>query len=293
MASMRDFVPAVRAVGPIRFVRKVWKEIVQDDLFTLAAALAYAWLFAIFPFLIFLLTLFAYIPHDRKVSAYEQIAAAINKIMAHDAAQTILTNLDQVLNEPKTGLLGIGIVVTIWVASGGMSMTMSALDAAYDVPNTRPFYMQRPVAIGLTIVVTTLILAVLLLLPVGTAVMHWLTKRALVPIPLLWLLNFIRYGLAILLMFLVLSLLYRFGASVKTSFSFFSPGAVFTVLVWILLGAAFRFYVDKFGRYQQTYGALGGVTIILFFFYIDALVLLIGAEINSEVDRALNPITGG
>jgi hypothetical protein len=83
-----------------------------------------------------------------------------------------------------------------------------------------------------------------------------------------------RYGLALLLMFCVLATLYRFGTSVKRRFTFISPGALFTVIVWFVLGQTFRFYVDKFGKYEKTYGTVGGVTIILLFFYLDALVVM-------------------
>jgi membrane protein len=87
-------------------------------------------------------------------------------------------------------------------------------------------------------------------------------------------------------MFWVVGLIYYFGPNVKHKFRIITPGAIFTVGVWLLLGATFRLYVDRFGKYGETYGAVGGVIILLFFFYIDALVLLVGAEINSEIDAA-------
>jgi membrane protein len=293
MARLREFLPAVRAVGIRRFVVCICKEVSKDQLTTQAAAVAYAWLFAIFPFLLFLLTLFAYIPEKSKVNAHAYLAAAAGKVMAHDAAQTVITNLDQVMDQQRFGLLSLGLIVTLWVASGGMSMTMSALDAAYDSRKTYPFYVQRPVAILLTIIVTVLILIVLLLLPVGTAIEQWLAASQYFPNRILWLLTFARYGLAIVLMLAVLALLYTFGTRnpKRHRFQLITPGALFTLLVWIVLGESFRFYVDKFGRYQKTYGAIGGVTILLFFFYLDALVLLIGAEINSQVDRTMKERT--
>jgi membrane protein len=288
MARLRELVPAMRATGPLRFVHNVWREIGADNLFTLASALAYAWLFAIFPFLIFLLTLVAYVPNRYKVNARDHLEEAVNRIMAKGAADTIVSNLERVMKEPKTGLLSLGAVLTLWAASGGVAMTMSALDAAYDAPTVRPFYKQRPIAILLTFVLTALIVLVFVLLPVGTAVMRWIAIHTNVPTAVIWAINFVRYGMALLLMLGVLATLYKFGTSVPQRFVFISPGAVFTVIVWFVLGSTFRFYVDKFGHYDKTYGTVGGVTIILLFFYLDALVMLIGAEINSEVDGAMN-----
>jgi membrane protein len=284
---MTDFPRALRAAGPFKFFFALWRKIGKDNLFVLAAAVAYAWLLAIFPFLIFVLTLLSYIPDNKKIKARDQIGEAVDKIMAHDAAQTIMTNLDQLMHQPRTGLLSIGIIVTLWIASGGMSMTMSALDAAYNAPKQRPFYQQRPLAVLLTAVLTTLILLVFVLIPIGSATTSWLYHRGYIPDALLWKLTFARYGLSVLLLFLVLSLLYKFGTNVRQRFSFFSPGATFTILVWFILAILFRIYVDKYGRYQQTYGALGGVAIVLLVFYADALVLLAGAEINYQIETTL------
>jgi hypothetical protein len=93
-----------------------------------------------------------------------------------------------------------------------------------------------------------------------------------------------RFSLGILLMLATVAIIYYFGPNVKQKWRLLTPGAVFTVVVWVALGGAFRAYIDKYGKYDQTYGAVGGVAILLLFFYIDAVVLLIGAEINSEVD---------
>jgi membrane protein len=287
MARLQDLPRALHAVGPLRFTLKLWRKIGKDNLFVLAAAVAYAWLFAVFPFLIFVLTLLSYIPDYQKIKALDNIAGAVDKIMAHDAAQTIMSNLDELLHQPRTGLLSIGIVVTVWVASGGMSMTMTALDSAYEAPASRPFYQQRPLAILLTIVLTVLILLVFLLIPIGTAATGWLYRHGHIPEAIIWKLTFARYGLAVLLLFLILSLLYKFGTNVRQRFSFISPGATFTVLVWFILAICFRAYVNRFGHYQQTYGALGGVAIVLLVFYTDALVLLVGAELNYQIETTL------
>jgi membrane protein len=214
------------------------------------------------------------------------ISTAVHRILAHDAAETVLTNLNQVLNQPHSGLLSLGLIVTLWVASGGMSMTMTALDAALEVKKAWPFYVQRPMAILLTIVVTVMIMIVFVLLPIGTAIMNWLAATRHIPYRVLWALAFARYFLAILLLQSILVMLYSFGTSVRRKIDFFNPGALFTLLVWLILAWGFRIYVDRFASYQKTYGAVGGVAILLLFFYLDALVLLVGGEINSLVNTA-------
>lgn len=293
MAHLKDFLPTVRQVGLRKFVVTLIRRISRDRLTTQAAAVAYAWLFAIIPFLLFLLTLFAYIPEKRKVDSQKVIIEFVHRVMANDAAQTVISNLDQVLNEPRSGLLSFGLVATLWIASGGMSMTMTALDTAFDAKKTWPFYLQRPIAILLTMVITVMILIVFLLLPVGTALEQWLAYHWDLPATRIWAITCTRYTIAFLLLHCMLVLLYTFGTRAKKPFVFFSPGAMFTLLVWFALQGAFRFYVDRFGQYQKTYGAIGGVAILLLLFYIDALVMLIGAEINNQIDKTLGRDTSG
>ena len=286
MADLKELVPAIRKAGPWGFVFRIWQEIGRDNLLTLAAAMAYSWLFAIFPFVIFLLTLAPYLPEKQKVDAQHQITAFVQEMIPREA-ETVLESLEFVLKEPRTGLLSFGLVITLWTASGGVSMTMSALDAAFDAEKFRPFYIQRPIAILLTIVLVVLILLVFVLLPIGTAVINWLIAQQIIPHGLIFIVDAARYVMAVLLLLAALMLLYKFGTSVKQPLIFFSPGAIFAVIAWLVLGSSFRFYVDKFGRYDRTYGAVGGVAIILLLFYLDALVMLVGAEINGEVDRVL------
>jgi membrane protein len=232
--------------------------------------------------------LIPYLPADVKSHVEGPLKSAVD-VLPPPAAAMVWQNVYSVMHQPHTGLLSVGILVTIWAASGGMNMTISALDRCYDVANPRPFYRQRPLAVGLTIVVATMILAVLILLPVGTAVTNFVRRRNIYGISegmiVAW--NIGRYSLALILMLGVLAILYYFGPSVKQHFRIFTPGSVFTIAVWLLLGFLFRLYVNKFGRYDQMYGTVGGVAILLLFFYIDAVVLLVGAEINSEMDFAL------
>jgi membrane protein len=177
MASLRQLPIVVRQVGVFKFLKRIWFEIGDDNLFTWASALAYSWLFAVFPFFLTLLSIIPLLKYEWRMEAKVEMQHAINQL-PHDARETIqayfMPRMDDLLfsHERKsiTSLLSVGLLVTLWAASGGMNMTMAALDRAYDVPRSRPFYHQRPVAIVLTCVVAGLILAVIILVPVGTFV---------------------------------------------------------------------------------------------------------------------------
>ncbi len=290
MAQLKEVPFVIKALGVREFTRRVWQQIGEDDVFTWAASLAYSWMFAVFPFLIFLMTLVPLLPEKRRLQAERDAESALRQLPAQ-AAEPMITQVRDLLRNPRSGLLSIGLAVTLWAAAGGMSMTMTALDRCYDIRSGRSWIHQRLIAILLTCVVAVLIILVMILLPISTGVIAWFRWKypEIIRGPILWALDFTRFFLALLLMFAILGLVYQYGPSLKQRFHMFTPGSVFCVAVWMLLVLVFRFYVNHFAAksYSATYGAVAGVAILLLFFYIDATVLLIGAEINSEVDFAV------
>ncbi len=302
MARLKDVPLVLRRVGIFAFLKRLLHRVGRDNIFTWSAALAYSWLFALFPFLIFLLTLVPFLPADRKEYAREELREFIHHNLAQEAATSVWNSLeprlDQILNSPPRGLLGIGLFVALWAASGGVAMTIAAMNKCYDVEKPRGFIKHRLVAMSLTIVLVSLILMILVLIPIGTVVtnltVNWLAGHdgGTFSTPLLAVWQIARYSLALVLMFAALHFIYHYGPNLRQRMTLVTPGAVFCVVAWIVLGVGFRFYVDHFGRYSEMYGAVGGVAILLLLFYIDATVLLIGGEINSEIDYEMIKIPG-
>src|SRR5687767_1564627 len=297
MARLRDVPAVIRTRGWWGLAKRLNKEIGEDNLTTWAAAMAYSWLFAIFPFFIFLLTLVPLLPTEQKEYAREKIVASVEYLPdeAQDEVRPFIEQqLRRVLDAPPKAFVSIGLLLTVWAASGGMAMTMSALDKCYDVKDARPIWKQRPLAVGLTLICATMIVAVIILIPIGSIVtdvaLSYFGEQFSTPLIVGWQLG--RYGLGLFFMFATLSLIYYWGANHDHPFHLITPGSVFVVGVWLLLGVAFRIYIEKYGKYDQTYGALGGAVILLMFFYLDSLVLLVGAEINNEIDCTMLELTG-
>ena len=294
MARLRDVPKVVRSIGLFAFAKRVWFQINEDNLFTWAAALAYSWMFAVFPFLLFLLSLLPYLPLELRARAETGINDYLHNLptLPREAADTIWNNIEgnlkSLLHQPKGFVLYFGLVLALWAASGGMSATMSALDKCYELERGRPFHKHRLLAIGLTILVLLLLLIVVCLLPVGTAVRDFCVSHGLLALrsPALIIFDAARWILALLFLFLALGIIYYKGPSIRHHFYWITPGSVFCIVVWVVLGVGLRVYVARMGAlsYQRTYGAVGGVAVLLLMFYIDALVLLVGAEINSEID---------
>jgi membrane protein len=291
MARMQEVSIVFRRVGFFTFCARVWRQLGQDSVYTWGAAMAYSWLFATFPFLVFLLSLVPLVPARFKPDVRHDVFTVVNDTLPSDASSLVMKQVDSVLDAPSArGFLSFGLVLTLWAASGGMSMTMSALDKAYDMEKVRPYWKQRLLAIVLMAICASLLILVMVLLPVGTGVLTWLVHRGQIFSWLYYLINVVRYVIALLLMFTILAILYHFGTCYKQKFHPVTPGAVFTVAVWLILGVAFKLYLTKFGgaaNYNRMYGAVAGAAILLLFFYIDSLTLLVGAEINSEIDFAM------
>lgn len=294
MARVRDLPLAIRRVGFFSFLKRIWNEVGNDQIFTWAAALSYSWLFAIFPFFLFLLSLVPLLPDNAKIELQQQIGPALEKMLPEDAYQTVWEKflkdkLGTFLNQPKATFMGLGAILAIWGASGGMAMTMTALDRCYDIDRSRAFVKHRGIAMVLTFVTASLILSIFVLVPLTSLAIGIFLKYAEatglnVNIAILGVINVARYLIAILLALTALAVVFHFGTAVRTRFRWITPGSLFTLTSWILLSIAFRAYVNGYGKYEQTYGAIGGVVILLLLFYLDALVLLIGAEIDSEVN---------
>ena len=273
--------------------RKLWSEIEQDAIFTWASSLAYSWIFSLFPFMIFLLSLAPYMPGSAKQDTLKELEPAIRRSVSGEVADQLVRNVHDVMQNTQGGLLSFGLLLALWGASGGMSMTMTALDKAYEVTSERSFLRHRLVAMGITIAVVVLVLVVLVLLPVGGAVVKNFKDQAILGEVAVIGVNLFRYVLAILLLLASVSLIYYFGPNIKQRWQTVTPGAVLTVTLWIAMGFGFGFYVSNFASFNKTYGTLGAAIILLLFFYLSATVLLIGAELNSVIDFAVLGVTPG
>lgn len=278
----------------------IWTQVYEDNVFIWACALSYSWLLALFPFLIFLLTLLPYTPAQQKQEAMrglDQFVASLPK----DSGEMIRQYVDDTLNRPRSGLMSLGLGLALLAASGGMAMTMTAIDRCYDVDKDRPFYIQRPLAMLLTIVVAILMLLVVAILPVGGLALRWLWYHSVqllgyqMPDYVVVLVDVVRWTLGLFLLMIVMNVVYHFGSRIRRCYRFITPGAVFCILMWVALGLGFRWYVDTIAQagYDKTYGAVGGVIILLFLMYLAAFILLLGAELNSEIDYAVYPVRRG
>lgn len=270
--------PRVPTSPRLSLLRQVWDKMFEDDVFGRAAQLSYYWLFSLFPLLIFLTALLAYLPIPSNLDLW---FVGLSKVLPADAFNLVDQTFRQIISQRRSGLLSFSILVVIWASSSGMEAIIGSLNKAYKSATPRAWWRERLLAIGLTLGLGAFILSALTLIFFGESLGLRLSgyfgfgslfettwKLALWPL------------VSILILFGV-DLIYYFAPNVRAEWRWFTPGAVFAVVCWLLISFGFRYYVSRFGNYNATYGALGGVMVLMLWFYLTGVVILVGGEINS------------
>lgn len=271
-----------RGIGGFTLLKRTFVEFNKDDMSTYASALAYRALFSLFPFLLFLMALLGFLQLPEFFDWLREQAALVLPPVALDQVNPVI---DQ-LQEKKSGLMSVGILVALWTASVGVRALMNAMNKAYGVEEGRPTWKLTLLSLFYTIGIAIMLLTVAGLMVLGPQVMEWLAEQVGLReiVVVLW--SWLRWPAAIFLMMLVVALLYYVTPDVEQDFRFITPGSVLAVIVWIAASVGFGLYVQNFGNYDATYGGIGAIIVLLLYFYISSAVLLLGAELNAVIEHA-------
>lgn len=274
---------AFGGLSPRRLARRVFVAIMEDNVMGYAAQLAYYFFFSLFPFLLFLAALLPYIPIP---DLMDQIVDLVDDFLAAEAAEVIRQNVQDLLAQPRGGLLSFSILFALLLASNAIAAVGDSLNHAYGVKEGRPFWKVRGMAILLTIGLAVMVIVSTILLIFGPELGGWLAAQVgLGPaFDVLW--ELVRWPVVIVLMMLGAALLYYFTPDVEQEWRWITPGAVLAVLAWVGVSLGFRYYVDHFGQYNVTYGSIGTIIVLLTWMYLSGFFLLIGGEINAEIEHA-------
>lgn len=264
------------------FARQFLESFSRDQPFDLAAQLAYYALLALFPFVMFVLTVIGYLPMQ---GLDRQVMSAIYDVMPPQAAQLCDQTIHEVIGRQRGWLLLLTLVFALWTASGGASGLITALNRAYDVAETRPSWKVRVRALLVTLAGVLAIIVATTAMLVGPNIVHdiWAFFGLGGAFDRVW--GILRWPVAAFTMTIGLALVYYFLPNVKQRFHLITPGSIVAVLAWIGASVGFRLYVGHFSSYTRTYGALGTVVVLLVWLYLSGLMVILGGEINAIVDR--------
>ncbi|TWT16080.1 YihY/virulence factor BrkB family protein [Planomicrobium sp. CPCC 101079] len=251
-------------------------EIKNDHATTLAAAQAYYYLLAIVPLLILLLSILPYLQIDP-----QRAVDFIGTILPGEVASTFQETIVSVVTTPRGGLLTFGILGTLWSASNAMTAFIEAINQAYDVEETRSFIKLKLTAIILTLFMLVAVIIALILPIFGGTIIDMVTRILSLPPQTEILFQVLRWVISIAVMSIVLAFLYKFAPNKQFPFKEVIIGAVIATILWQVVSLGFSFYVSNFGSYSATYGSLGGLIVLMLWFFLTGLILVVGGEINA------------
>ena len=261
-----------------QLVKTTWKNIYQDNSLGRAAELGFYFTLALFPMLIFLLSLISFMP-----GAQELILSWASTIMPRDAMGIVSAWVDSVFVNRSGGVLSFSLVFSLWAASNGLGALMQALNDAYRVKEGRPYWKAQLVAVGLTIALSLLVMGGSFLITFGEKPAEWIAGflRLGKSFDVLWLAFSYIVGLAMLL--IGMALVYYIAPNVKQKCSWIITGALFAVLGVVGVSLLFSLYLRYAPSYSITYGSLGTFVILMIWLYLLGLILCVGGQINAEI----------
>jgi membrane protein len=272
---------SVKQLSTKKGIMRLYDEMSKDNVFYTAGGVAYFLLFAIFPAMVFFLSLLPYLPIP---NLHQAVMDLFYQVLPQEAASEFEGVIAEVTTQQRAGLLSFGAIATLWAASSGVYASMQFLNGTYGVPEGRPYWKTRGMAILLTLMFAVLVIGAFGLIIFGGVLQDWLVSNFGLGGVLLVLFAIFRWLVIFSLLLLGFALMYYFGPDVDQKFKFITPGSVVGVVILAVATVGFRIYIENFGDYSATYGSLGAVMILMLWLYIVGLVLLIGSEINAIVE---------
>jgi membrane protein len=262
--------------------KRTVKEIQADDVFGRAGQLAYFWLFSLVPTLLIIAVILGYVAQGGAMK--ESLLDMFRRIAPASGFQVVQDSLEQMSSHAGAGKLSFGIVTTIWAASSGMSSIIDGLNKAYEVSDERPWWKGRLVAAGLTIALAVLVVMALAVLLYGAHLGAFVdNKTGLGFVQGAWM--WLQWPLVLTFVVAGILVVYRFAPNLHSQkLWLIIPGAVAAAAMWILVSLLLRVYLSYFDSYTTVYGGLGAVLVLMLWLYLCSIALLIGGELNSEIE---------
>jgi membrane protein len=262
---------------------RTFREAIEDDVLGLAAQLSYYFFLALFPAILFLLALASFFP---LTNITDDVTRSLAPFVSSQVLELIREQMRRLANNENGGLLTFGVAGALWSSSAAIVSIVGALNRAYDIVDARPWWKVRLVAIGLTLGVALLVLVAFSLVLIGPTVAETLGRVTGWGAPFEWTWLVLQWPLVFAMVATGIGLLYYFGPDAEQEWAWITPGAVVATILWLLVSLLFKLYIANFTDYEGSYGTVGAVIVVLLWFYVSGIAILIGAELNAEIEHA-------
>lgn len=263
--------------------KRTYKEMMEDDAMGLAAQLAYYFFLSLFPAILCVLALVSFLP-------LQNFTDAVVRAAAHIAPESMLgvirEQMARLAQGNHGGVATVALIGALWSSSAGVVALIGAMNRAYDIEEGRPWWKVRLTAITLTVGLAVFVVLSFGLVLAGPQLADWLAGKFALGAIFTWGWKILQWPVAFALMVTGIGLVYYFAPDAEQDFVWITPGSLVATVLWLVGSIAFRFYVVNFGSYEATYGAVTGVILLLLWFYLSALVIILGAEVAAEIEHA-------
>ncbi|PJJ79009.1 YihY/virulence factor BrkB family protein [Mucilaginibacter auburnensis] len=263
-------------------------EFLEESLLNRASALAYSFMLALFPAIIFLFTLIAYIPVN---DFQDTLLNVVQTILPTNAYLAFQSTIEDIIKNQNAKLLSVGFISALYFATNGVGNLMRAFNDSSLILEKRTWLKRRVVATTLTVVISFALLAAIVVLIVGEHIITNMQEH-IASESSFWIyaVTLSRWLIIIAIFFFSISLLYRYGPAHKLRWKFLNPGSVLATMLAVLTSIGFTYYINNFGQYNKVYGSIGTLIVVMIWLYINSLILLIGFELNANIDLAKRKI---
>jgi membrane protein len=267
-------------------LRRTGGGISQNDLINRAYELAFNFLFALFPLLLFLVALLGFFASEGS-ALRNNLLVYFQLLLPPDAAHLIARTLRETAENASSGKMTLGLLFALYAGTAGMTQLTSTLNAAYEVHESRSWIKVHLVSLALTLAMSVLMIGALLLVLFGGEAAHWIGHSFGLGTAVYILIKVLQWTFALCLVIVAFALIYYFAPDVADQrWYWITPGSTVGVLLWAATSAGFRVYLHFFNTYSATYGSLGAVIILMLWFYVSGLAMLVGGQINATIEHA-------
>lgn len=274
-------VPGLQGMSLYDLLEMYFIGIINGALTSRAGAIAFSFFMALFPFLLFILTLIPFVPID---GFQEDFLLSLDQILPPTTSDSVNLVINDIFNNRYSGLLSFGVLTSIFLMTNGVNAIFGGFEYSYHVKVTRNMFKQFMVALGVSVVLSILLLVTVAITIYFEIGIDNLKANGWVENDVFWI-RVGRIAFFVLMIYTSVSILYNFGVKDLKQRRFFTPGAILTTLLTILMFYLFGIYVEKFAQYNKLYGSIGTLLILMLFVWLNAIILLLGFELNASMNR--------
>jgi membrane protein len=270
-----------------RTLQKTYTRTTERRLLGLASEIAFNAMLSLFPAILAVLTAIGFFA-DSLQNTFKQMAGQLSQVVPEEAMGLIQDFASQeIANSQNSGLFSLSFVIALWTASGAVSTAMTAFDQIHQIPQDkmRPFWQAKLVSLGLTLATILLLVLASFLIFLSDLILAMVVNKNGSLTFLLHLWQLLRWPLALGIVAIAFSFIYRYGPSVWNQGTPIMPGAIIAAVFWAILSGLFRLYVANFGNYNKVYGAVGTVIVLMLWLWMSSAVLLVGDQLNVTVGQ--------